>query len=317
MSKYTTEVRYICESYAGLTESQGYDSINEIVEKAYPKIFDMENIPMFEGETLEHRALLFKKILLQYYTREIGYETVGLWKLKLNQRLMNIMPYYNQLYESELIKFDPLKNVDNTHTHEGEYNDDETQDNIKNTTGASVTTVNSTTTTDEDVTLRHKRTTTHGNDTQTNVVNSNADSWTLFSDTPQGGINGISNASSGESVGNDAYLTNATHQITTPDGQTVTNVHGDIVETYNADGDRKDNTHAVTGVTGTTRNDTENRQVEDNNRNKNGTDEYENKEMGKIGVETYSEMLTKFRKTFLNIDKMVIDELESLFMQLW
>ena len=317
MSKYTTEVRYICESYAGLTESAGYDSIGEIVEKAYPKIFDTENIPMFEGETLEHRALLFKKILLQYYTREIGYETVGLWKLKLNQRLMNIMPYYNQLYESELIKFDPLKNVDNARTHEGEYNDDETQDNIKNTTGNVTTNVTSKTELDEDVTLRHAKTRTQGNDTQTNIVNSNGEAWTLFSDTPQGGINGISNASSGESVGNNAYLTNATHQINTPDGQTVTNVHGNIVETYNADGDRKDNTSSTTDVTGRTVTDTSERQVEDNNRNKNGTDEYENKEMGKIGVETNSEMLMKYRKTFLNIDKMVIDELESLFMQLW
>ena len=317
MSKYTTEVRYICESYAGLTESKGFDSIDEIVDKAYPHIFKSEDIPMFKGETDEHRALLFKKILLKYYTREIGYETVGLWKLKLNQRLMEIMPYYNQLYESELIEFDPLKNVDNTHTHEGEYNDDETADNIKDTTGSTVNNVISKTTTDEDVTLRHSKRTAQGDDVQTNVINSNADTWTLFSDTPQGGIDGISNASSGQSVGNNAYLTNATHVISTPDGQSITNEHGTINETYNADGDRKDNTHTVVDVAGTSITDTTERQTEDNARNKQGTDEYENKEMGKIGVETYSEMLMKYRKTFLNIDKMVIDELESLFMQLW
>lgn len=317
MSKYTTEVRYICESYAGLSESGGYDDIDTIVEKAVPYIFDSEKIPMFEGETDEHRALLFKKIVLQYYTREIGYETVGLWKLKLNQRLMQIMPYYNQLYESELIKFDPLKNVDNTHTHSGMYNDDETLDNQKTATNHDVTGFNSSTDSEENTILRHNKTTTHGDDSRTNVINSEADKWTLFSDTPQGGIEGISNASSGQSVGDNSYLTNATHEITTPDGQTVTDVHGDIVESYNVDGDKRDTVTNHTDVEATTVTDKAKVEEEGTVRNKNGTDEHEKKEVGKIGVETYSEMLMKYRKTFLNIDKMVIDELESLFMQLW
>ena len=39
MSKYTTELRFICESLAGLTESQGYDQVNWIIEQAAPKIF--------------------------------------------------------------------------------------------------------------------------------------------------------------------------------------------------------------------------------------------------------------------------------------
>ena len=56
MSKYTTEVRYICESYAGLTESVGYDSIEEVVDKSYLKIFNNDKIPMFKGETEAHRA---------------------------------------------------------------------------------------------------------------------------------------------------------------------------------------------------------------------------------------------------------------------
>lgn len=316
MSKYTTEVRYICESYAGLEESVGYDSIDEVVQAAIPKIFKSSEILMFAGETQEHRTLLFKKILLHYYTREIGYETVGLWKLKLNQRLMEIMPYYNQLYESELIEFDPMKNVDNTHTHEGKYNDDEKTDNIRDTVDNGVQHTSGTSNTTENVILRHDKITERGNDTKTNVINSNADTWTLFSDTPQGGINGISNASSG-SVGDNSYLTNATHVIGTPDGQTVTDTYGNVTETYNKNGDKSDTTTSQTTVDSTTTNDKTGKITDDNTRNTNGTDEYENKEMGKIGVETYSEMLEKYRKTFLNIDMMVIKELESLFMQLW
>ena len=315
MSKYTTEVRYICETYAGLTESEGYDSIEEIVEKAVPKIFRSADIPMFAGETEAHRALLLKKILLHYYTREIGYETVGLWKLKLNQKLVEIMPYYNQLYESELLQFDPLKNVDVTKTHAGEYNDDEKVDNlnvaqhVKNSHTAQESDTN------EDVTLRHSKTTTQGNDVRTNDIVSQGDKWTLFSDTPQGGLNGIQNAEG--SVGGNAYLTNATHEITTPDEQSVTQTHGTVDETYNANGDRKDNTTGHAEVDTTTQENFNATSTDDNSKNTKGTDNYTNNDIGKIGTETYSEMLNKYRDTFLNIDLMVIRELEPLFIGLW
>ena len=316
MSKYTTEVRYICESYAGLEESVGYDSIDEVIEKSYLKIFDNSKIPMFKGEEEAHRALLLKKILLHYYSREIGYETVGLWKLKLNQKMIEIMPYYNQLYESELLKFDPQQNVDETHTHEGEYNDDEKVDNLRNTENHKGTHTEQESDATENVTLRHSRTTTQGNDVRTNDIVSNGEKWTLFSDTPQGGINGIANASSG-SVSDNSYLTNATHEITTPDEQSVTQSHGAIVETYNADGDKADTTVGHAEVDTQVTENANGKITDDNAKNTKGTDAYTNKDIGKIGTETYSEMLNKFRDTFLNIDLMVIRELEPLFMGLW
>lgn len=308
MSKYTTEVRYICESYAGLTESVGYDDVDSVIEKAIPKIFKSAQIPMYAGETEEHRALLLKKILLHYYTREIGYETVGLWKLKLNTKLMEIMPYYNQLYESAEIKYNPLHNVDVTKTHEGEYVDDETGNIVDNEVDHTV----GNETTDTDVTLRHSMTTEHGDDSRTNVINSDQSTWNLMSDTPQGGINGIVNGSNG-SLSDNTYLTEGTHIINTPAGETVTETHGDITQTYNKGGDRKDSTNSRTVVESTTTKD----RTEDETRNKNGTDEYENKDVGKIGELTYQEMILKYRETFLNIDLMVIDELDELFMGLW
>ena len=38
MSRYTTEVRYICETYAGLKKSADYCNIEDIIDKALPKI---------------------------------------------------------------------------------------------------------------------------------------------------------------------------------------------------------------------------------------------------------------------------------------
>ena len=82
MSKYTTQVRFICESYAGFDESVGYSKADEVISKAIPMVFDFE-FPIFDEA---YRNVLCRKILRHYYTREIGAETVGLWKKWLNTR---------------------------------------------------------------------------------------------------------------------------------------------------------------------------------------------------------------------------------------
>lgn len=118
MSKYTTEVRFICESVLGKMheDDTGFLSVNEIIEQALPYVFNF-SFPIYREE---HRAELEKKILKHYYTREIGFETVGLWKLNLDRKLNEIMPYYNQLYASAEIEFNPMHDTDLWTTDDGE-----------------------------------------------------------------------------------------------------------------------------------------------------------------------------------------------------
>ena len=322
MSKYTTEVRYICEEAAGLGHSVGYNDVNEVVSLAVPKIFD--NSLVFHSE--ETKTRLLPKILLHYYQREIGYETVGLWKLKLNQKLREILPYYNQLYESEELVYNPLQNVSNTHTHRGTLTKDytETRDLQTVDDGSSSFDRN------EDTILRHDKTVSRGNDvktrandTVTHAVDSPLDHWNMFSDTPQGGIDGVQLAGgvgTSGTLSDNAYLTNATHITESPAAThdttqygNVTEQFGDVVETYNKLADKADhvdedgwaktdNTNTQTGTI----------------RNAGGDiDNYDKTESGKIGVMTYQEMQIKWRESFLNIDMQIIDELGDLFMKVW
>lgn len=113
MSKYTTEVRFICETYAGMSESQGYGKVAEIIEAARPKVFNFD-YPIFDES---YRKTLETKILKHYYTREIGFETVGLWLLKLDTLMNEVMPYFNQRYKSETLEFNPLYDFDVTREH--------------------------------------------------------------------------------------------------------------------------------------------------------------------------------------------------------
>ena len=150
MSKYTTEVRFICESLAGYDESQGSDKVDEVIRLARTKIFDF-SYPIFDAS---YKSVLESKILLHYYTREIGLETYGLWKNFLRMKMREIMPYYNKLYKSELYTFNPFYDVDLT------------------------------------IDRLDKRNET-GKDTTKGTGTNKGDTWNYFNDTPQGGISGI------------------------------------------------------------------------------------------------------------------------------
>lgn len=133
MSKYTTEVRFICENSAGLSKSEGADNVDSILDRCWNKIFNFD-FPIFDEN---YRQVLCRKILKHYYTREIAHETVGRWKLALNAKLNEIMPYYNQLYKSELLEFNPFYDVDLTRSREGSGTSNRTSNNRETNSGTS------------------------------------------------------------------------------------------------------------------------------------------------------------------------------------
>ena len=166
MSKYTTEVRFICEASCGYNMSQGYGKVSEILAESWDKVFDFD-FPIFDEE---YRSVLCQKILKHYYTREIGFETVGLWKLKLDTAMNEIMPYYNKMYQSANLEFNPLYDADYRRIHEGS---DESQTDVGSTADGSGRRSNS----------------------------SNGTAYNMYSDTPQGSL---------VNVRDETYLTNAT-----------------------------------------------------------------------------------------------------------
>lgn len=109
MSIYTTEVRWICEQLSGVK-----DNVNQAIQGAIPQIFNFD----FPVDP-QYKNVLCTKILKAYYTQEICEETFGLWQLRLDQKLNEIMPYFNQLYDSTKLQYNPLFDVDLTTTHTG------------------------------------------------------------------------------------------------------------------------------------------------------------------------------------------------------
>ena len=294
MSKYTTEVRYICETYSGLTHSVDYPSIDEVLDLASPKIFDF-NFPIFDES---YRSILERKILKHYYTREIGEETVGLWKLRLNTKLNEIMPYYNKLYNSELLEFNPLYTVNLTRdkntaldrTRDGQENIiDNTSSKTEKEYGYS-----------RDTETDGRASSTSGSASSSSGA-SESTKYDLYSDTPQGALNGLDSGT---------YLTNAKKNTdngsTSGSSQSIGNESG---ENHDEGTENLSGTDSTSGSVGYTRSRGDSDKV-------NSVEDYLEHVVGYEGTNG-SKMLMEYRETFLNIDMMVIKELEPLFFQLW
>jgi hypothetical protein len=208
MSKYTTEVRFICENSAGLSESEGADNIDSILDKCWNKVFNFD-FPIFDEN---YRQVLCRKILKHYYTREIAHETVGRWKLALNAKLNEIMPYYNQLYKSELLEFNPFYDVDLTRSREGSGTSNRTSNNTETNSGTSKNVSSGSSTNNTDTLNRFSDTPQNSMDTQ-----GIADSVPLTTVTKVNEDNTTTNESTDTLTRNDSKTGNGTENINNTD----------------------------------------------------------------------------------------------------
>lgn len=295
MSVYTTELRYICENAAGYRESQGYDMVDIITTKAAPFIFD--NFPIFDES---YRLALEKKILNHYYCQEIGFETVGLWRMKLNNRLREIMPYYNQLYLSGLGELNPF--IDADYTKDGKREGKEEKGEHREGSGKA----NQTTKSGTKSTTSAESSGTHGQTTESSDTGSGTNSNTntnLFANTPQGNLNGTVNFQN--------YLTDA-RQIT-DSGTTSSTMNSNSSlngnSSANSSGESNTDTATIGDSTSSTQEDLAH-QIET-------TEGYLEHITGKMPGMSYSAMLKEYRETFINIDMMIINDLQNLFMLIY
>ena len=195
--------------------------------------FKMTSYPIFDEE---YRETLNNNILFHYYENEIGFETAPLFRFYLNQKLNEIMPYYNELYNAQKLLLNQsnlFKNVDL----------DETFNRVNDTT-----------------------TNTTSNSTNSGISNNK----NLFQDTPQGKI-------TLNDIDNQEWATNVTF-------------------------DKNETNNTINDNTNGTANNTEN---------------YIKKIIGNNGNKYNIEILKEIKNNLMNIDLMIINELNDLFMQIF
>ena len=322
MSKYTTQLRYICEQKAGYLENT--DDYITVINKSYDKIIH----PQTTLYDPAYAPVLYKKILKHYYYDEIAHETTGQFIMRLNTKLDEILPYYNKLYESAALKFNPMYDVD--YTVEGNRKDDNTIDRTRTDDLNTVRTddLKAIRTDDLTATRTDNLTATRTDNltaTRTDDLASHSESvdWDAFSDTPEGSLSGVDSNS---------YLTNARKNDSEADGtntgtQTMENTGTQTTANTGTQttADTGTQTTANTGTQSTANTGTQstantgtqstaNTGTQTNNDIIHSVNEYFEHVTGKRGGTDYADLIRKFRDTFINIDMMIINDLQSLFM---
>ena len=196
------------------------------------------NFP-FYTDSEELRKNFIQKFYDEYMFREIGFETVERFKRSLLGKLNKIMPYYTQLYHTELesknINF--MLNKDLIETFEREVSGT-SEVNSNSTTNASGTS------------------TTNSNDIMYDTPNSRIDDITKY---PTQGSQGENNATSSSNA-------------TSTNNQTGENTQTEKTSLISK---------------------------------------------GNIGITSSAQLLKEWREVIINIDEMILNELEDLFMLLF
>lgn len=196
----------------------------------YPLFTDLNNDPNTPGNP-DFRPILNGKIYDHYQNQEIGYESIGLFTLGLRRKMNEIMPFYNQLYKSQLLEINAISTIDIVTNN--------TLTNTKNVTG---------------------------NVASTATTTASSGARAVTSDTPQTMLSGDEDYASGATDNNSVATNNSTGSNNQEQNTTDT-----VASTNN-----------VAGYQGSP-----------------------------------SDLLLRFRETFINIDMMVIEEIDPLFMGLW
>lgn len=111
MSKYTTELRFIVQN-TSLDEVEGW-----FKDYALSDYLTAQEIAVIEERGTWTKDKLAALIVQHYWMREIGLETVELFKHQVKVAMAEIMEEKAPLIYSASLQYDPLVNVDFTETY--------------------------------------------------------------------------------------------------------------------------------------------------------------------------------------------------------
>lgn len=265
-------------------------TVDEIIQNGKDKFFDFTFPWYAEDKTgLDDFKNLF---LRKNYMKQIGQETTAQFKLYVQARLMEKMPLYKQLYESSLIEYDPLVNRKLTTTRDEIENTDKGKEseNIVKTSGNGQTTENNT---------NERQGTSEGNQDVTNnqegTMHSEVNNQSVHSENPEITMANKDYASSmdrekktEEQSGTQSGTENTTSSKTASENTTEKN---------------QSNSEASSTEEG---NSTENEKEE---RSLQGNELIE----GFYG-ESQAEAILKYRETILNLNEMICNDMNDLFL---
>lgn len=266
------QLRTIIEQ-ASQNEEEYSLTTREKIEIGRKKLFDFE-YPIFDEE---FRPTFETNIIREFYMREIGFETEGLFKFRLESWLLKNMPYFNELFKSELFEYDPLTNSSMITAHE-KLNDKEQKD-VRDIMQSSEMDSQSDSNTSQ-------KGSTSGQATDDNF------SRDIGSDNPDSRLA----LTTQQGKGVIEYASNIGERKT--DNKTTTSNQS------STDADSHDKTIATSTAD----------QKDELNSNVNQAEHYIQRRLGKIGVQSYPKLIQDYRQALLRVEVQIHNEMQELFM---
>lgn len=311
---YTTELKSFFEQNS--SKYQPPLSNKETIEAGRKKLFDFD-YPLFDPD---YKAVFETHFIRHFYLRQIGFETFGLFKFQLETWLLINMPYYNKVFESELLDYNPLTNssMKTTSKKENEKNQNDTK-NMSDTK-----TINGQT---------------------TGTSNRNASTENKQNSSTMGSSEGTQAKEENSLVVDDDF--NRQLESNNPDSRlalTANDGEG-VIEYASQIKEQNQNNSKTSDVTGTTTTndssqveseatslgttkdlviDNSNSQINQNDeaeeqltRTINDVEEYVQERVGKIGVQSYAKLLQEYRGALIRVEKQIFNEMNELFMMIY
>lgn len=113
MAKYTFEMRELVSTF-------GEDEVKKwFTDWELSDFLTKEEIEVIENRGTWSKDKLAKRIIDHYYTREVGTDAIGQFRLFVKDKMNEVMETYAPLIYSASIEYDPLVNVNFTETYSG------------------------------------------------------------------------------------------------------------------------------------------------------------------------------------------------------
>lgn len=248
----------------------------------------LDNYPIFDES---YREGLNQKIVDHFWNREIGQETIEMFKFAMKRKMNEIMPYFNKLYLSEQLEYDPLKTIDLKTIQDGTINETSATSAESSGTVAVAATGGTHATGSDNGTVTSESATTNTDD-----ENTDSSSRVIGSDFPQVMLSGNNDYAS---TGTDSTGKSKTHK------EGVSSTAGEEISARNTVNDTESEENSNTTTSDETSGTVSRDNVSHNESVTNGFTHHP------------AELLMRYRETLLNIDMLVIDSLNELFMLIW
>lgn len=240
-------------------------TIHEMMNNPLTPVFP-DSYP-FYTDNIEDKKAFEELFVMHFLTREIGFETPWLFNQKLKAKLYEIMPYYEQLYQTE------WKNVRTAEAMMTSKNLTETTEHTQEVSGNNQTT-------------SETESTSSVNDSSTSSVNQSTTS------NNNGKVSNLADGVSQASV-SDGYLTGASQTTQDDTGESSS---------------QSNNVQTASGTTGQTVSGTSGQILTE-------TTTFTSK--GDVGIQTPAYAITEWRKVIININQLILNECEDLFMKIY